>query len=108
MYDYFIVGSGIAGLTTAYYLQKNFADLTYKIIAKQGDYAFQMNGTPIKMRKVDPNAETEEIEFWGNGNMKSIKMYLGTKLKTEHLYDESGKRTKTLNYEGLKVTEKTY
>ncbi len=82
--------------------------LTYKIIAKQGDYAFQMNGTPIKMRKVDPNAETEEIEFWGNGNMKSIKMYLGTKLKTEHLYDESGKRTKTLNYEGLKVTEKTY
>ena len=82
--------------------------LTYKIIAKKGEYAFQMNGTPIKMRKIDPNAETEEMELWDNGNMKSIKVFIGGVLHTEHLFDEAGKRTKTLNYEGSKIIEKNY
>ena len=30
--DVIIIGAGIAGITTAYYLQKNFPDITYKII----------------------------------------------------------------------------
>jgi len=79
-------------------------DKTLNIVFEKND----INCLCLKGIYLTSNAETEEIEFWGNGNMKSIKMYLGTKLKTEHLYDESGKRTKTLNYEGLKVTEKTY
>ncbi|MBL4652666.1 MAG: hypothetical protein JKY53_07345 [Flavobacteriales bacterium] len=82
--------------------------LTYKILAPKGDYNFQMNGTPIEMRRIDPNKETEEMEFWDNGNMKSIKMYIGETLHTEHLYDESGKRTKTLFHKDGKVIEKSY
>ena len=60
------------------------------------------------MRKIDPNAETEEMELWDNGNMKSIKVFIGGVLHTEHLFDEAGKRTKTLNYEGSKIIEKNY
>ncbi|MBL4625932.1 MAG: hypothetical protein JKY42_12450 [Flavobacteriales bacterium] len=82
--------------------------LTYKIIAPKGEYAFQMNGTNIELRKVDPNAEREEMEFWDSGNMKSIKMYKGEKLHTEHQYNEAGKRIKTLFYKDGKVTEKLY
>ena len=82
--------------------------LTYKIIAEKGEYAFQMNGAPIKMRKIDPNAETEEMELWDNGNMKSIKVFIGGVLHTEHLFDEDGERTKSLFYKGKEVTEKVY
>ena len=81
--------------------------LTYKIIGEKGEYAFQMNGAPINMRKIDPNAETEEMEFWDNGNMKSIKMFIGGILHTEYLFNEIGERTKTLKYEGNKIIEKT-
>ena len=30
--DVIIIGAGIAGITTAYYLQKNFPDIKYKIL----------------------------------------------------------------------------
>ena len=82
--------------------------LTYKIIAPKGDYNIQMNGSPIEMRKIDPNKETEKMEFWDNGNMKSIKMYIGGKLHTEHQYDESGKRVKTFFHKDGQVIEKIY
>ncbi len=82
--------------------------LTYKIIAPIDDYQFQLNGNPVKLRKIDPNEEREEIEFWENGNMKSIKMYIGEVLHTEHLFDATGKRVKTISYrDGIKE-EKTY
>ena len=67
-----------------------------------------MNGTPIKMRKIDPNAETEEMELWDNGNIKSIKVFIGGVMHTEHLFDEAGKRTKSLFYKGKEVAEKVY
>jgi len=35
--DVVIIGSGIAGLTTAYYLQKNFPNLSYVIIEARSD-----------------------------------------------------------------------
>jgi len=35
--DVLVVGAGIAGITTAYYLQKNFPDLTYKILDSRSD-----------------------------------------------------------------------
>ena len=44
--DVVIIGSGIAGLTTAYYLQKNIPDLTYKIIEARND----LGGTWDQMR----------------------------------------------------------
>jgi hypothetical protein len=82
--------------------------LTYKIIAPKSEYTFQMNGSTVEQRKIDPNAEREEMEFWDNGNMKSIKMYIGEILHTEHQYDDKGERVKTLIYEGDKIIERTY
>jgi len=41
--DVVIVGSGIAGITTAYYLKKNQPNLTYVIIEA---LRLQNNGTP--------------------------------------------------------------
>ena len=35
--DVVIIGSGIAGISSAYYLQKNFPDLTYKVIEARSD-----------------------------------------------------------------------
>lgn len=35
--DVIIIGAGIAGITTAYYLQKNFPNLTYQIIDSRDD-----------------------------------------------------------------------
>ena len=35
--DVIIVGAGIAGITTAYYLQENFPDISYKIIESRND-----------------------------------------------------------------------
>ena len=35
--DVIIIGAGIAGITTAYYLQKNFPKLHYKIIESRSD-----------------------------------------------------------------------
>lgn len=82
--------------------------LTYKILAPNRDYNFQINGNAAEIRKIDPNAEREEMEFWDNGNMKAIKLYKGELLHTEHRFDETGKRVKTLFYKDGQVIEKTY
>ncbi|MDA0872659.1 MAG: NAD(P)/FAD-dependent oxidoreductase [Proteobacteria bacterium] len=79
--DVVIIGSGIAGLTTAYYLQKNFPDLTYKIIEARND----LGGTWDQMRFPGVRSDTDMYTYgftfnpWQGpiiGQGKDIKKYL--------------------------------
>ena len=48
--DVIVIGAGIAGITTAYYLQKNFPDLTYKIIESRSSLRWNMGSNEISWR----------------------------------------------------------
>lgn len=57
--DVVIIGSGIAGLTTAYYLQKNFPNLTYVIIEARSD----LGGTWDQMKFPGVRSDTDMYNY---------------------------------------------
>ena len=79
--DVIIIGAGIAGITTAYYLQKNFPNITYKIIESRND----IGGTWDQMRfpgvRADNDMYTYGFSFnpWQGsiiGKGQEIKTYI--------------------------------
>jgi len=57
--DVVIIGSGIAGLTTAYYLQKNFPNLSYVIIEARSD----LGGTWDQMNFPGVRSDTDMYTY---------------------------------------------
>lgn len=57
--DVIIIGAGIAGITTAYYLQKNFPDIKYKII----DSRSAVGGTWDQMRFPGVRADNDMYTY---------------------------------------------
>ena len=57
--DVVIIGSGIAGITTAYYLQKNFPNLTYVIIEARSD----LGGTWDQMNFPGVRSDTDMYTY---------------------------------------------
>ena len=79
--DVIIIGAGIAGITSAYYLHKNFPDLKFKIIESRND----LGGTWDQMKfpgvRADNDMYTYGFSFdpWKGpiiGSGKDIKNYL--------------------------------
>ena len=79
--DIVIIGAGIAGITSAYYLQKKFPNLKFKIIESRND----LGGTWDQMRfpgvRADNDMYTYGFSFdpWKGpiiGSGKDIKEYL--------------------------------
>ena len=79
--DVVIIGAGIAGITTAYYLQKNFPNLKYKIIESRND----LGGTWDQMKfpgvRADNDMYTYGFSFnpWDGpiiGKGQDIKNYI--------------------------------
>ena len=79
--DAVIIGAGIAGITTAYYLQKNFPNLKYKIIESRND----LGGTWDQMKfpgvRADNDMYTYGFSFnpWDGpiiGKGQDIKNYI--------------------------------
>ena len=79
--DIVIIGAGIAGITSAYYLQKNFPNIKFKIIESRND----LGGTWDQMRfpgvRADNDMYTYGFSFdpWKGpiiGSGKDIKKYL--------------------------------
>ena len=79
--DVIIIGAGIAGITSAYYLRKNFPDLKFKIIESRND----LGGTWDQMKfpgvRADNDMYTYGFSFdpWKGpiiGSGKDIKNYL--------------------------------
>ena len=79
--DVVIVGSGIAGITTAYYLQKNHPNLTYVIIEARSD----LGGTWDQMKFPGVRSDTDMYTYgfsfnpWQGpiiGQGRDIKAYL--------------------------------
>jgi monooxygenase len=54
-----IIGAGIAGITTAYYLQKNFPNITYKIIESRND----LGGTWDQMKFPGVRADNDMYTY---------------------------------------------
>jgi len=57
--DVVIIGAGIAGITTAYYLQKNFPNITYKIIESRID----LGGTWDQMKFPGVRADNDMYTY---------------------------------------------
>ena len=57
--DVIIIGAGIAGITTAYYLQKNFPNITYKIIESRID----LGGTWDQMKFPGVRADNDMYTY---------------------------------------------
>ncbi|MDC0128365.1 NAD(P)/FAD-dependent oxidoreductase [Methylophilaceae bacterium] len=79
--DVVIVGSGIAGITTAYYLQKNHPNITYVIIEARSD----LGGTWDQMKFPGVRSDTDMYTYgfsfnpWKGpiiGQGRDIKAYL--------------------------------
>jgi len=79
--DVIIIGSGIAGITTAYYLQKKFPNISYKIIEARND----LGGTWDQMKFPGVRSDTDMYTYgfsfnpWQGpiiGQGKDIKKYL--------------------------------
>jgi hypothetical protein len=83
--------------------------LNYKILVKQREkHTITLNGHEMHFREHDPNESREEMEYYPDGKIKVIKMYLGSELKRVTYLDEMGKRTKMLMYNNGKVIEKNF
>lgn len=83
--------------------------LSYKIAVKsRTDNSIELNGKPLEYRKHDPNESRDVTEYYDNGQLKSVKMYLGDELKRVSYFDETGKRTKMIMYNNGQVIEKNY
>ena len=57
--DVVIIGAGIAGITTAYYLQKNFPNITYKVIESRND----LGGTWDQMKFPGVRADNDMYTY---------------------------------------------
>ena len=117
--DVVIIGSGIAGLTTAYYLQKNFPNLTYVIIEARSD----LGGTWDQMKFPGVRSDTDMYNYgftfnpWQGSivaqgsdikayltdtakkfNIKEVEDHIGRKLKKgESIYQVSPFKETDLN-----------
>jgi len=58
--DVIIIGAGIAGITTAYYLQKNFPGINYKIL----DSRSSPGGTWDQMKFPGVRADKRYVHLW--------------------------------------------
>lgn len=79
--DVVIIGSGIAGITTAYYLQKNFPNMTYKVIEARSDLGGTWDQMIFPGVRSDTDMYTYGFSFnpWQGsiiGQGKDIKNYL--------------------------------
>ena len=79
--DVVIIGSGIAGISSAYYLQKNFPDLTYKVIEARSDLGGTWDQMVFPGVRSDTDMYTYGFTFnpWQGsiiGQGKDIKNYL--------------------------------
>ena len=79
--DVVIIGSGIAGISSAYYLQKNFPDLTYKVIEARSDLGGTWDQMVFPGVRSDTDMYTYGFTFnpWKGsiiGQGKDIKNYL--------------------------------
>jgi len=79
--DVIIIGSGIAGISSAYYLQKNFPDLTYKVIEARSDLGGTWDQMVFPGVRSDTDMYTYGFTFnpWQGpiiGQGKDIKNYL--------------------------------
>ncbi len=79
--DVIIIGSGIAGIASAYYLQKNFPELTYKVIEARTDLGGTWDQMVFPGVRSDTDMYTYGFTFnpWDGpiiGQGKDIKNYL--------------------------------
>ena len=79
--DVVIIGSGIAGISSAYYLQKNFPDLTYKVLEARSDLGGTWDQMVFPGVRSDTDMYTYGFTFnpWKGsiiGQGKDIKNYL--------------------------------
>ena len=79
--DVIIIGAGIAGITTAYYLQKNFPKLHYKIIESRSDLGGTWDQMIFPCVRSDSDMYTYGFSFnpWQGsiiGQGADIKKYL--------------------------------
>ena len=58
--DVIIIGAGIAGITSAYYLHKNFPDLKFKIFESRND----LGGTWDQMKFPGVRADNDIVYIW--------------------------------------------
>ena len=80
-YDVIIVGAGIAGITTGYYLQKFFPNISYKIIESRSDLGGTWDQMIFPGVRSDSDMYTYGFSFnpWQGpiiGQGKDIKNYL--------------------------------
>ena len=79
--DVIIIGSGIAGITTAYYLQKNFPNISYKIIESRKDLGGTWDQMTFPGVRADNDMYTYGFSFnpWQGpiiGKGQEIKRYI--------------------------------
>ena len=79
--DVIIIGAGIAGITSAYYLQKNFPQLNYKIIESRSDLGGTWDQMTFPGVRSDTDMYTYGFSFnpWNGpiiGQGSDIKKYL--------------------------------
>ena len=79
--DVVIIGAGIAGITTAYYLQKNFPNITYKIIESRSDLGGTWDQMTFPGVRADNDMYTYGYSFnpWKGpiiGQGRDIKKYI--------------------------------
>ena len=79
--DVIIIGAGIAGITTAYYLQENFPDIKYKIIESRKDLGGTWDQMTFPGVRVDNDMYTYGFSFnpWQGpiiGKGQDIKNYI--------------------------------
>lgn len=79
--DVIIIGAGIAGITSAYYLQKNFPQLSYKIIESRSDLGGTWDQMTFPGVRSDTDMYTYGFSFnpWDGpiiGQGSDIKKYL--------------------------------
>ena len=79
--DVIIIGAGIAGITTAYYLQENFPNISYKIIESRNDVGGTWDQMKFPGVRADNDMYTYGYSFnpWKGpiiGQGKDIKKYI--------------------------------
>ena len=79
--DVVIIGAGIAGITTAYYLQENFPNITYKIIESRNDLGGTWDQMTFPGVRADNDMYTYGYSFnpWQGsiiGKGRDIKKYI--------------------------------
>jgi monooxygenase len=112
--DVIIIGAGIAGITSAYYLQKNFPNITYKIIESRNDLGGTWDQMTFPGVRADNDMYTYGYSFnpWQGsiiGKGQDIKEYINHtaekfNIKKNILFDT---RVTSLSWKNKQWTTKT-